>query len=237
MARRRKNRFPDRIDNVTITALADKGFCVGKTPEGMTVFVEDVAPGDVVDVRPFRKKKKVLFTAPLRFTERSAERVEPFCQHFGVCGGCKWQHFAYSGQLREKEQMVHDAFRRIGKVEVEQWEPILGSENIEYYRNKLEFGCANRRWLTTEEIGTDIDNEVPVIGFHKAGAYDKLIQIEKCHLQHGPSNELRNGIAGAGHGAGYHVLRHARATWFAAANDGTNDYHRRVHAGDRLLSG
>ncbi len=194
MARRRKNRFPDRIDNVTITALADKGFCVGKTPEGMTVFVEDVAPGDVVDVRPFRKKKKVLFTAPLRFTERSAERVEPFCQHFGVCGGCKWQHFAYSGQLREKEQMVHDAFRRIGKVEVEQWEPILGSENIEYYRNKLEFGCANRRWLTTEEIGTDIDNEVPVIGFHKAGAYDKLIQIEKCHLQHGPSNELRNGM-------------------------------------------
>ncbi|WP_116107029.1 23S rRNA (uracil(1939)-C(5))-methyltransferase RlmD [Lewinella sp. IMCC34191] len=194
MARRRKNRFPERIDNVTITGLADKGFCVGKTPEGMTVFVEDVAPGDVVDVRPFRKKKKVLFTAPLRFIERSAERVEPFCQHFGVCGGCKWQHFAYSGQLREKERIVHDAFRRIGKVEVEQWDPILGSENIEWYRNKLEFGCANRRWLTTEEIGTDIDNEVPVIGFHKAGAYDKLIQIEKCHLQHGPSNELRNGL-------------------------------------------
>ena len=194
MARRRKNRFPARIDNVTITGLADKGFCVGKTPEGMTVFVEDVAPGDVVDVRPFRKKKKVLFTAPLRFLERSAERVEPFCQHFGVCGGCKWQHFAYEGQLREKERMVHDAFRRIGKVEVERWEPILGSESTEYYRNKLEFGCANRRWLTTEEIGTDIDNEEPVIGFHKAGAYDKLIQIEKCHLQHGPSNELRNGL-------------------------------------------
>ncbi|PPK85287.1 23S rRNA m(5)U-1939 methyltransferase [Neolewinella xylanilytica] len=194
MARRRKNRFPERIDNVTITGLADKGFCVGKTPDGMAVFVEDVAPGDVVDVRPFRKKKKVLFAAPLRFVERSKERVEPFCQHFGVCGGCKWQHFAYFGQLREKERMVHDAFRRIGKVEVEQWEPILGSETIEYYRNKLEFGCANRRWLTTEEIGTDINNEEPVIGFHKAGAYDKLIQIEKCHLQHGPSNEIRNGL-------------------------------------------
>ncbi|MCP9234897.1 23S rRNA (uracil(1939)-C(5))-methyltransferase RlmD [Lewinella sp. JB7] len=194
MARRRKNRMPERIENVTITALADKGFCVGKTPEGMTVFVEDVAPGDVVDVRPFRKKKKVLFTAPTRFIQRSAERVEPFCQHFGVCGGCKWQHFSYAGQLREKEQIVRDAFRRLGKVDVEEWQPILGSENTRYYRNKLEFGCANRRWLTSEEVGTDITNEVPVIGFHKAGAYDKLIQIEHCHLQHGPSNELRNGL-------------------------------------------
>ena len=194
MPRRRKNRFPERIEQVRITGLADKGFCVGKTPEGMTVFVEDVAPGDVVDVRPFHKKKKLLFAAPTKFIERSSERVEPFCQHFGVCGGCKWQHFAYAGQLREKERMVHDAFARIGKVEVEQWEPILGSTDIQYYRNKLEFGCANRRWLTTEEIGTDIDNEVPVIGFHKAGAYDKLIQIEHCHLQHGPSNELRNGL-------------------------------------------
>ncbi|CAH1001472.1 23S rRNA (uracil-C(5))-methyltransferase RlmCD [Neolewinella maritima] len=194
MARRRKNRFPERIEGVTITGLADKGFCVGKAPDGMTIFVEHVAPGDVVDVRPFRKKKKLLFAAPLKFIERSAERVEPFCQHFGVCGGCKWQHFAYTGQLREKERMVHDAFARLGKVEVEAWDPILGSETIEYYRNKLEYGCANRRWLTTEEIGTDIDNEVPVIGFHKSGAYDKLIQIEHCHLQHGPSNELRNGL-------------------------------------------
>ncbi len=194
MARRRKNRFPARIDQVTITGLADKGFCVGKTEEGLTVFVEEVAPGDVVDVRPFRKKNKVLFAAPLEFHHRSEERVEPFCQHFGVCGGCKWQHFAYSGQLREKEKMVHDAFRRIGKVEVGEWQPILGSEATRFYRNKLEFGCANRRWLTYEEIGTDIDNEEPVIGFHKAGAYDKLIQIEKCHLQHGPSNELRNGL-------------------------------------------
>ena len=194
MARRRKNRFPQRIDRVTITGLADKGFCVGKTEDGMTVFVEKVAPGDVVDVRPFRKKKKVLFAAPLEFHERSSERVEPFCQHFGVCGGCKWQHFAYEGQLREKERMVHDAFRRIGKVEVGEWQPILGSEETRFYRNKLEFGCANRRWLTSEEIGTDIDNEEAVIGFHRAGAYDKLIQIEKCHLQHGPSNELRNGL-------------------------------------------
>jgi 23S rRNA (uracil1939-C5)-methyltransferase len=194
MGRRRKNRFPERIEQVRITGLADKGFCVGKTGEGMTVFVENVAPGDVVDVRPFRKRKGVLFAAPVTFHTYSEERTDPFCPHFGVCGGCKWQHFSYAGQLREKEKMVHAAFQRIAKVEVDKWEPILGSERIEYYRNKLEFGCANRRWLTAEEVGTDISNEEAVIGFHKAGAYDKLIQIQDCHLQHGPSNELRNGL-------------------------------------------
>lgn len=194
MARNRRNRFPQQLENVTITGLADKGFCVGKTPEGQVVFVEKVAPGDRVDVRVFKKKKKVLFGAPTVFHERSTERVDPFCQHFGVCGGCKWQHFAYDGQLREKERIVKDAFARLAKVEVGQWEPILGSERTEYYRNKLEFGCANRRWLTAEEVQTDISNEVNVVGFHRAGAYDKLIQIDHCHLQHGPSNELRNGI-------------------------------------------
>ncbi len=180
---------------MTITGLADKGFCVGKTPEGQVIFVEKVAPGDVVDVRVFRKKKKVLFAAPTTFHQRSPERVEPFCDHFGVCGGCKWQHFSYAGQLREKEQMVRDAITRLAKVPVGQWEPILGSEQTSYYRNKLEFGCANRRWLTAEEVANEnVSNEANVIGFHRAGAYDKLIQIDHCHLQHGPSNELRNGI-------------------------------------------
>jgi 23S rRNA (uracil1939-C5)-methyltransferase len=195
MARRGRARYPASIENVKITGLADKGFCVGKTEEGQVLFVEKVAPGDVVDVRIFKKKKKVLFGAPLKFHQLSEERVEPFCQHFGVCGGCKWQHFAYDGQLREKERIVQDAFQRLAKVEVGQWEPILGSERTEYYRNKLEYGVANRRWLTEDELhNEDISNEAHVIGFHKAGAYDKLIQIEHCHLQHGPSNELRNGL-------------------------------------------
>ena len=191
----RRSRLPQRIENVAITGLADKGFCVGKTPEGKVVFVEKVVPGDVVHVRAFRKKKKVLFCAPLEWTERSTERVEPFCRHFGVCGGCKWQNFSYAGQLREKERIVRDALTRIGKVEVGEWEPILGSEETSFYRNKLEFGVANRRWLTAEEVAAEgVTNEANVIGFHKAGAYDKLIDIERCHLQHGPSNELRNGI-------------------------------------------
>jgi 23S rRNA (uracil1939-C5)-methyltransferase len=195
MGRNRRNRYPERIDNVTITGLADKGFCVGKTDEGMVIFVEKVVPGDVVDVRPFNKKKKLLFAAPLTFHKKSEDRVEPFCQHFGVCGGCKWQDFSYAGQLREKDRIVRDALTRIGKVEVGEWEPILGSEETSFYRNKLEFGVANRRWLTNAEVGDDtVSNEMDVIGFHKAGAYDKLIDIEKCHLQFGPSNELRNGI-------------------------------------------
>ena len=191
----RRRRFPERIEKVSITGLADKGFCVGKTEDGQVVFVEHVVPGDVVDVRPFRRKKKTLFAAPLHFHRQSPERVTPFCEHFGVCGGCKWQNFAYAGQLREKERIVRDALDRIAKVEVGQWEPILGSELQQRYRNKLEFGVANRRWLTKEEVADDsVDNERNVIGFHKAGAYDKLIDIEECHLQHGPSNELRNGI-------------------------------------------
>ncbi|MBC6996124.1 23S rRNA (uracil(1939)-C(5))-methyltransferase RlmD [Neolewinella lacunae] len=194
MSRSRRSRYPARIDQVRITGLADKGFCVGKTPAGEVVFVEKVVPGDVVDVRPFKKRKKLLFATPLEWRQRSADRVEPFCQHFGVCGGCKWQDFSYAGQLREKDQIVRDALTRIGKIEVGQWEPILGSEATSFYRNKLEFGVANRRWLTAEEVGTEVNNEANVIGFHKAGAYDKLIEIEECHLQHGPSNLLRNGI-------------------------------------------
>lgn len=194
MGRKTRNRFPEKIEQVTIIGLADKGFCVGKSTDGQVVFVEQVVPGDVVDVRVFRKKQKVLFAAPLAFHTYSPERQTPFCDHFGVCGGCKWQNFTYAGQLREKAQIVRDAFSRLGKVQVAQWDSILGSERTEYYRNKLEFGCANRRWLTAEEVSSDISNEVNVVGFHRAGAYDKLIQIDHCHLQHGPSNEVRNGI-------------------------------------------
>ncbi len=191
----RRKRYPEQILNVTITGMADKGFCVGRDPEGQVVFVEKTAPGDVVDVRVFKKKRKVLFGAPLKFHTYSPERVEPFCEHFGTCGGCKWQHFAYEGQLREKEKLVQDAFRRLGKVEVETWEPILGAAETRYYRNKLEFGCANRRWLTQAEIDTEVSNEADVIGFHKAGAYDKILDIDHCYLQGGNSNEYRNGMA------------------------------------------
>ncbi|MCB0636431.1 MAG: 23S rRNA (uracil(1939)-C(5))-methyltransferase RlmD [Lewinella sp.] len=191
----RRRRFPPELLNVTFSGIADKGFAVGRNPEGVVVFAEDAVPGDVADVTLFRKKKGVLFGRVKQLHQPSPDRTEPFCAHFGVCGGCKWQNLSYEGQLRHKEQVVHDAFRRIGQIPVEQYEPILGGPATRYYRNKLEFGCANRRWLTEEELQDEgISNSQDVIGFHRPGAYDKIIQIDECFLQGDPSNALRNGI-------------------------------------------
>ena len=191
----RRKRFPARIDQVTFSGIADKGFCVGRDPEGKVVFAEQAAPGDVADVAIFKKRKGVLWGRPIHFHQRSTDRVDPFCNHFGVCGGCKWQHLSYEAQLREKEKVVRDAFDRIAKVPIEEFLPILGAPSDRFYRNKLEFGCANRRWLTEEEVKDEsISNKEDVIGFHRPGAYDKIIQIDECFLQPEPSNALRNGI-------------------------------------------
>ncbi|MEZ4985361.1 MAG: 23S rRNA (uracil(1939)-C(5))-methyltransferase RlmD [Saprospiraceae bacterium] len=192
---RRKKRYPEVVYQVEFNSIADKGYCVGRDAEGKVVFAEGAAPGDVADVRIYKKGKGVLWGTATHFHRMSADRVTPFCQHFGVCGGCKWQHLSYEAQLHHKEQGVHDAIRRIGKVTVGEMLPILGSETTTLYRNKLEFGCANRRWLTEAEVKDDSIKQLDeVIGFHRPGAYDKLIQIDHCHLQPAPSNDLRNGI-------------------------------------------
>lgn len=168
---------------------------MGRDPEGKVVFAEAAAPGDVADVKIFKKRKGVLWGKAVHFHQLSDDRVEPFCEHFGVCGGCKWQHIDYDAQLRHKEQGVYDTIARIGKVDVGEKQPILGGAEQQYYRNKLEFGCANRRWLTEEEVKDEsISQMAPTMGFHRPGAYDKLIQIDHCHLQPEPSNNLRNGI-------------------------------------------
>lgn len=191
----RRKRFPDILEQVTFTGLADKGFCVGRDAEGRVVFAEGVAPGDVADVHIYKRRKGVLWGNPKHFHTLSPDRVSPFCQHFAVCGGCKWQHIDYAAQLRHKEQGVHDAIYRLGKVEVAEMLPILGGAETTYYRNKLEFGCANRRWLTDAEVKDESISQMDsVVGFHRPGAYDKLIQIDHCHLQAEPSNTLRNGI-------------------------------------------
>lgn len=193
MARRR--RYPEFLYNVSFTSMADKGRCVGRDAEGKVVFAEGVAPGDVADVRIFKKRKGVLWGRASVIHQASPDRVEPFCEHFGICGGCKWQHVDYAAQLRHKEQGVRDAVSRIGKVEVAEWQPIMGGEETTYYRNKLEFGLANRRWLTDEEVKDESISQMKnVAGFHRAGAYDKLIQIDHCYLQPEPSNSIRNGV-------------------------------------------
>lgn len=191
----RRRRFPPMLHQVTFTAIADKGRCVGRDPEGQVVFAEAAAPGDVADVRIFKKRKGVLWGKAVHFHQQSTERVTPFCEHFGVCGGCKWQHISYEAQLKHKEGVVRDAVDRLAKVDIEDFQSILGADPTTYYRNKLEFGCANRRWLTEEEVADEsISQMQDVIGFHRAGAYDKIIQIDHCYLQADPSNTLRNGI-------------------------------------------
>jgi 23S rRNA (uracil1939-C5)-methyltransferase len=191
MGRKRK---PKLVPEVTLTGIADKGRSVGRDAEGRVLFVEDAVPGDVADVLVYRKRKGYLLGKAKHFHRRSPDRTEPFCSHFGVCGGCKWQHLRYPAQLRHKQQQVEDAMQRIARVPVEEFRPILGAEHQQYYRNKLEFSFSNKRWLSREELNTDVSNEEPVLGFHPPGAFDKVVNIDHCYLQHGPSNELRNGI-------------------------------------------
>lgn len=191
----RRKRFPPKLEQVTFTGIADRGYCVGRDSEGKVVFAQGVAPGDVADVQIFKKRKGVLWGKAVHFHTLSPDRETPFCSHFGTCGGCKFQHISYEKQLSEKERLVRDAMDRIAKVPIDDFQPILGAPSTRYYRNKLEFGCSSKRWLTEEEVkDSSISNKADVIGFHRPGAYDKIIQIDECFLQGEPSNALRNGI-------------------------------------------
>ncbi|MEL7020632.1 MAG: 23S rRNA (uracil(1939)-C(5))-methyltransferase RlmD, partial [Bacteroidota bacterium] len=189
---RRKNR-KKLFEKVEITGIADRGRSVGRNAEGEVIFVNEVAPGDVVDVLVLRKKKGVMHGVPRQFHERSPDRVEPFCEHYHACGGCKWQHISYEAQIRHKEIVVQDAMRRIAKVEIEEFLPILGAEPTQFYRNKMEYAFSNKRWLEEHELNVaGITNEQDVLGFHRQGAFDKIIDIQKCWLQNDPGNEIRN---------------------------------------------
>lgn len=191
----KKLRKKDRIfENIEITGVADKGKAVGRH-NGEVVFVEGCVPGDIVDVRTGRKRKGVWNGRVERYVEKSKDRVTPVCEHFGVCGGCKWQHLDYKAQLHHKQVTVENALNRIGKVEVKEMFPILGALETEFYRNKMEFSFSNKRWLTEEEVEkeTTYDNR-NALGFHRPRAFDKVVDINKCHLQPDPSNEIRNAV-------------------------------------------
>jgi 23S rRNA (uracil1939-C5)-methyltransferase len=183
------------IENLTITGIADKGKAVGRTPEGEVVFVEDVVPGDVVDVLVLRKKKSLSQAIVQKFKHLSEDRVQPRCDHFGTCGGCKWQNLDYQVQLTHKEQTVKDCIRRIAGLNPDLVNPIIGCDSNFEYRNKLEFSFSTKRWLTKEEAESeDIIENKGALGFHKAGFFDKIVEIQKCHLQDDLSNEIRNFI-------------------------------------------
>ena len=191
---RRNKRKPIILEKILMTGVADKGRSVGRTEEGRVVFVEDAVPGDVVDVRVTKKKKDFLQGYAIGFHSLSEHRTEPFCEHFGICGGCRWQHLVYEKQLFFKEKMVREVLQRIGKIEAREFLPIVPGEPTTYYRNKLEYAFSCKRWLTKEELNTDTSNLEDVLGFHRSGAFDKIVDIKHCHLQPDPSNKLRLAI-------------------------------------------
>ena len=192
----RKRKPLPLYENVEIESVAAEGKCVAHVDDKV-VFVPFVVPGDVVDLQVTKKKHKYCEARAVNFIKRSPIRIEPRCEHFGVCGGCKWQTLPYSEQLKAKQTQVYDQLTRIGKVELPEFRPILGSVKQWEYRNKLEFGCANKRWYTAEEL-----QEIPegkgltdsAIGFHITGAFDTIYPIEKCWLMDDLHNKIRNEI-------------------------------------------
>ena len=161
----------------------------------LVIFVPYVVPGDVVDLQVKRKKNHYAEAVAVKFHEKSPLRTEPFCSHFGVCGGCKWQCLSYEEQLKYKQKQVFDNLTRIGKVELPEFRPILDSEKTRFYRNKLEFTFSNKRWLTEEEVKQDVKyDQMNAVGFHIPGAFDKVLAIDKCWLQDDISNQIRNAV-------------------------------------------
>jgi 23S rRNA (uracil1939-C5)-methyltransferase len=191
----RKNTDKIVFEHIEVLDAGAKGVSVAKAPDGKVIFIPNVVPGDVVDVQTFKKRKAYYEGKAVRFHSYSKNRIEPICEHFGVCGGCKWQNMNYSQQLFYKQNEVKNHLQRIGKIELPEFETILGSEKQFSYRNKMEFGFSNARWLTENEINSD--NELQnrnALGFHIPKMWDKILDITKCHLQADPSNAIRNEI-------------------------------------------
>ncbi len=183
------------LQNVLIEDFAAEGKCIARH-EGAVVFIQgDAAPGDVADIEIFNKKKRFFEAKILKTHHFSDKRAKSFCDYFGTCGGCKWQHIDYTEQLKFKWQQVYDHLHRIAKVELPEILPILPSAQTRHYRNKLEFTFSDSRWLTNEDMAANLDNiERNALGFHIPKRFDKILDIDECHLQPDPSNEIRNSL-------------------------------------------
>lgn len=199
---RKKKELP-LIENVEIVDVAAEGKAIAKVDD-LVVFIPYVVPGDVIDLQITRKKNKYAEGKPVRFISYSPNRTEAFCEHFGICGGCKWQVLPYAEQLKYKQKQVEDNLTRIGKIELPDIHHILGSEKTQFYRNKLEFTFSNKKWLTLEQInsGESFDN-MNALGFHIPGMFDKVLDIDKCWLQDDISNQIRNFIRQYCYGKNY----------------------------------
>ena len=226
------------LEGVTIEAVAAEGKSLARvqlpgseenSTSGVVVFVEFAVPGDVVDIRVLKKKKNYLEGRIERIVKPSPDRLEPFCPHFGICGGCRWQPLPYEMQLEAKRRQVYDQLVRIGHLDVPEISPCLPSERTKFYRNKLEFSASNKRWLTTEEIAGQTGRE-PGLGFHVGRFFDKVLDIKECWLQPEPSNAIRLFIKdyAINNGLSFYDLRE---------NVGTlrNIFIRTTEAGDVML--
>ncbi|AZI19654.1 23S rRNA (uracil(1939)-C(5))-methyltransferase RlmD [Chryseobacterium taklimakanense] len=189
MSKRRRNLI---LENIKLTSAGAKGVAVGKTEEGKTVLVSGAVPGDVVNARVKKAKSKYFEAEAVEILEKSPDRVEPKCIHFGVCGGCKWQNLSYEKQLDFKESEVVNNIRRIGGVHGFETLPILGSDEQYFYRNKMEFSFSDSRWLTLDEVNsTENIDDKNALGFHIPGMWSKILDLKECWLQEDPSNEIR----------------------------------------------
>jgi len=188
----RKKNKRQVFENVEVIDAGAKGKTVGKAPDGRVIFMTNTVPGDIVDVQTTKKRKSYFEGTAINFKSLSDKRTEPECQHFGVCGGCKWQHMGYKHQLFYKQKEVENNLKRIGHLELPEVNPILGSKKQYFYRNKMEFSFSDSRWLTLDEINSEtIITDKNALGFHIPGMWDKILDIKKCHLQADPSNAIR----------------------------------------------
>lgn len=193
MGRKYKQKTYPLLEKLEITGIAAEGKGLGRA-DNFVVFVDKGIPGDVVQAKITQKKKDYAHAEIVSLEKASDKRTTPVCKHFGTCGGCKWQHVQYAHQLSFKQQIVADAFRRIGKMELPNIEPIVGCEEITEYRNKLEFTFSDRVWLTREQIDSGIAFNKNALGFHAAGHFSSVLQIEECHLQDNRNNDIRNAV-------------------------------------------
>ena len=188
----RKRNKKQQFQNIEVIDAGAKGKSIGKAPDGRVIFLSNAIPGDIVDVQTTKKRKAYFEGKATHFHKLSDKRTTPVCEHFGVCGGCKWQHMGYEHQLYFKQKEVENNLKRIGSIELPETTPILGSKEQYFYRNKMEFSFSDSRWLTIEELQSDtVFEDKNALGFHIPGMWDKILDIKNCHLQEDPSNAIR----------------------------------------------
>lgn len=181
------------LTDLVITNLTAEGNALARH-EGKVIFVENAVPGDIADVLLLKNKTDYALGKIMQLKQPSPQRIAPFCEHFGTCGGCKWQYLPYSLQLQYKQEMVEEALRRVGKLDLPLLLPIIGASPNTYYRNKMDYTFSNRRWLTTAEVAQTAEHSREALGFHVAGMFDRVVDIQHCFLQAEPSNAIRNEI-------------------------------------------